>query len=87
MRIQKFLAGAAAISLMLCGASAYAYDAEFDYNGDGVNDEGDLELITDAFNTGEGDPGFDSAFDHDGDGFIGGADILAAQEALRGDSQ
>ena len=86
-RIQKFMAGAAAISLMLCGTSAHAYDAEFDYNGDGANDAADLALINAAFNTGEGSPDFNPIFDHDGDGFVGGTDILIAQEALRVDSQ
>ena len=83
-RVRRFFVAAAATSLVLCGASAQAYDAEFDYNGDGNNDAADLELITDAFNTTEGDPGFDPIFDHDGDGFIGGSDLARAQAATDG---
>lgn len=81
-RVRRFLiAAGAATSLVLCGATAQAYDAEFDYNGDGSNDAADLELISDAFNTTEGDPGFDPIFDHDGDGYIGGSDLILAQAA------
>jgi hypothetical protein len=82
MRAHKSLATALAIGLLLGGASAYAYDAEFDYNGDGANDAGDLELIQAAFNTAEGVAGYDPAFDHDGDGVVSGTDIVIAQDAI-----
>ena len=78
-RVRRFLIGAAATSLVLCGASAQAYDAEFDYNGDGAVDATDVALITAAFNSTEGDVDFDPIFDHDGDGFIGGSDLALAQ--------
>jgi hypothetical protein len=84
-RVRRFLIGAAATSLVLCGASAQAYDAEFDYNADGAVDTVDLELIKAAFNSAEGDAGFNPIFDHDGDGFVGGSDIALAQSAASGE--
>jgi hypothetical protein len=84
-RVRRFLIGAAATSLVLCGASAQAYDAEFDYNADGAVDTVDLELIKAAFNSAEGDTAFNPIFDHDGDGFVGGSDIALAQSAASGE--
>jgi hypothetical protein len=83
---RKTLIGAAATSLvMLCGASAQAADAEFDYNGDGAVDAADMELIKAAFNSAEGDEDFNPIFDHDGDGFVGGSDIALAQAGANGE--
>ena len=86
MRIRRFLiAGVAVAGLAICGVSAQAYDAEFDYNGDGAVDAADVALITAAMNSAEGDADFDPMFDHDWDGFVGGADIVLAQEAASGE--
>lgn len=73
---------AIALVVVVGGTSAYAYDAEFDYNGDGVVDAADTALILAAFNTIEGQPEFDPRFDHDGDGFIGGTDISIYNAAV-----
>ena len=83
MRPTKLLAGFAGLILMLSLGTAHAYDVEFDYNGDGVVDQADLDILTENFGSGEGDEGFDSRFDHDGDGFVGGTDIILAHAAIR----
>ncbi len=82
MCVHRILIGAISMALLLCVSSASAYDAEFDYNGDGVVDDLDIELIVAAFNTMEGTDGFDPAFDHDGDGMVLSADISIAYAAL-----
>ena len=84
-RFHRFLIGVAATGLMLCGASAQAYDAAYDYNGDGVVDSADLELLKAAFNSTDGDADFNPIFDHDGDGFVGGSDLALAQAAASGE--
>jgi hypothetical protein len=84
-RVHRFLIGAAATGLIFCGASAQAYDAAYDYNGDGVVDSADLELIKAAFNSTDGDADFNPVFDHDGDGFVGGSDLSLAQAAASGE--
>jgi ABC-type glycerol-3-phosphate transport system substrate-binding protein len=80
-RSRMLLIGAASLLALCCGLTAQAYDAEFDYNGDGVVDAEDMESITAAFNTGEGDLDFNPIFDHDGDGFVTGQDIALALAA------
>ena len=86
MGLTKPLTGIAGIALMLLLSVgvAYAYDAEFDYNGDGVVDQADLDILNAHLGLGEGDPDYDSGFDHDGDGFIGGTDLLLAHQAVAG---
>ena len=81
-RAHTLLMGTASMMLTLCVGSAQAYDAEFDYNNDGVVDATDTTLITAAFNTGEGDDEFSSLFDHDGDGYITMSDISLALAAV-----
>ena len=85
LRAWRFVMGAAVAAIAFCGTAVQAYDAEFDYNADGVVDEADLDLLASAFNTAEGDPDFDPIFDHDGDGFVGGSDVVLAQSAANAD--
>ena len=68
---------------MLSVGNASAYDAEFDYNGDGAVDQADLDLLGDRVGAGEGDDLYDATFDHDDDGLIGGTDVVAAHQAVR----
>jgi hypothetical protein len=81
MGLRSISIGLVTASLILAGGSAFAYDAEFDYNGDGSVDETDVEIIKASFNATEGDEDFDPIFDHDGDGFVGGSDIAATLAA------
>ncbi len=53
-----------------------------DVNGDGVVDQADLDLVTAAFGTREGDPLFDPQADLNGDGVIGLEDIQALIQIL-----
>ena len=78
---RMLLIGAASLLVLCCGLTAQAYDAEVDYNDDGLVNATDMELITGAFNTGEDDLDFNPIFDHDGDGFVTGQDIALALAA------
>jgi hypothetical protein len=80
--LRSLLISSIVTALLLYGASAFAYDAEFDYNQDGAVDEADITLILAAFNSTEGQPEFSPIFDHDGDGFIGGADLSMSYAAV-----
>lgn len=84
MCVHRILIGAISMALLLFVSSASAYDAEFDYNADGVVDDADIELIVAAFNTLEGYADFNPIFDHDGDGLVGSSDISMAYAALAG---
>ena len=81
LKRHRLLISVTTTALLLCGGASFAYDAEFDYNTDGVVDEADTAMITAAFNTSEGEADFDPIFDHDGDGMVGGSDVSLAYEA------
>jgi hypothetical protein len=84
MRLTKLFAGLAGMTLMLSVGAASAYDAEFDYNNDGVVDQADIDILNSHFGYGEGDEGYVAAFDHDGDGMVGGTDVVQALAAVDG---
>ena len=63
-----------AVAAILLAAPA-ALAIEGDYNADGVINEADQAILTDALQTRDGDPGFVPAADHDGDGVITLADL------------
>lgn len=48
----------------------------YDFDGDGVVDEDDAEIVADHFNQTEGDPGYDPKYDLNGDGAITAYDII-----------
>jgi len=48
-----------------------------DYNNDGAVDQLDMDLISDAFNSGAGDAGYDPIFDHNSDGVVNATDVTA----------
>ena len=67
----------AALGLFLAAPLALAGDP-CDYNGDGVVDQTDGQLIQAAAaeNSTEGDPLWNPMMDHDGDGVISLADVM-----------
>lgn len=72
----------AALGLVVMGAGA-AFAAEGDYNGDGVVDEADSQMLVDAIGAVEGDDAYFAAGDHDGDGVISLADVSAHLDLTR----
>ena len=69
-RVTSFL-----LALGLIFAAPAALAIEGDYNGDGVVDQTDQDMLTDAMMTTEGDPDFLPEADHDGDGVISLRDV------------
>jgi hypothetical protein len=54
-----------------------------DYNNDGLVDQADMDLLSGAFNSGEGSDGYSGVFDHNSDGVVNGLDVTA-HLSLRG---
>ena len=82
MRLKTLLEALLVSGFVLCATTAFAYDAAFDYNADGVVDQLDIDLLADRFNSVEGDDDYDPMFDHDGDGRISGTDWIATMRAV-----
>jgi hypothetical protein len=65
-------AGLATLGLLLAAPAALA---DADYNGDGICDTADQQIIQDAMGTSAGDDGYLAAADYDGDGVISMVDL------------
>jgi hypothetical protein len=81
MRLKTLLEALLVSGFVLCATTAVAYDADFDYNGDGVVDQLDIDMLAEHFMSAEGDEDYDPIFDHDGNGLIAGADWVATIRA------
>jgi hypothetical protein len=66
----------------LTAAEALSTPVRGDVNGDGVVDQADLDLMTAAFGSRQGDPLFVPEAELDGDGVIGLEDLQALVQIL-----
>jgi len=60
-----------------------ALAADCDYDGDGLCDGSDRQIILDAVGSQEGDDRYVEAADHDGDGIISMGDVSAHIDLIR----
>jgi hypothetical protein len=71
------------LAALLVAASVFAASADCrgDFNGDGVIDEADYEILKAAMGAEEGDVDYAPHIDLDDDGVIGGTDFFALHSA------